>query len=184
MARRAILRSRNRSCPAPRCSALPMAAPNPQPRSSQRTVARSRHHSPCHSSTAGESHDEGNATVSEAARRERPLFCAGTKTGRPTGAAPSDKVVACLVKGAAQRAGLATAAGAALPDLNTPEPNKIVVQRAPAGQFAMRFIRNSSSCGLPGTNIRVGVGNRVDAEILSKACGLPGSRMIFTREDV
>ncbi len=53
--------------------------------------------------------------MSEAARRERPLFCAGTKTGRPTGAAPSDKAVVCLVKGAAQRAGLATAAGA-LPD--------------------------------------------------------------------
>jgi len=39
-----------------------------------------------------------------------------TKTGRPTGAAPSDKAVACLVKGAAQRTGRATAASAALPD--------------------------------------------------------------------
>jgi len=70
----------------------------------------------------------------ETARRERPLFCAVTKSGRPTGAALSDKAVARLVKGAAARAGLdperysghslraglATAAadaGAALPDL-------------------------------------------------------------------
>jgi len=73
-------------------------------------------------------------SAAETARRERPLFCAVTKAGRPTGAALSDKAVARLVKGAATRAGLdperysghslraglATAAadaGAALPDL-------------------------------------------------------------------
>ena len=73
-------------------------------------------------------------SAAESARRERPLFCAVTKAGRPTGAALSDKAVARLVKGAASkagldperysghslRAGLATAAGdagAALPDL-------------------------------------------------------------------
>ena len=72
--------------------------------------------------------------ASETMRRERPLFCAVTKAGRPTGAVLSDKAVARLVKGAAERAGLdperysghslraglATAAGdagAALPDL-------------------------------------------------------------------
>ena len=67
-------------------------------------------------------------------RQERPLFCAVTKAGRPTGGVLSDKAVARLVKGSAARAGLdperysghslraglATAAGdagAALPDL-------------------------------------------------------------------
>jgi len=44
--------------------------------------------------------------AAESARRERPLFCAVTKAGRPTGAALSDKAVARLVKGAAGRAGL------------------------------------------------------------------------------
>ena len=39
-------------------------------------------------------------------RRERPLFCAVTKADRPTGKALSDKAVARLVKGAAERAGL------------------------------------------------------------------------------
>ena len=75
-----------------------------------------------------------DGSAAESARRERPLFCAVTKAGRPTGAALSDKAVARLVKGAAARAGLdperysghslraglATAAadaGAALPDL-------------------------------------------------------------------
>ena len=75
-----------------------------------------------------------DGSAAESARRERPLFCAVTKAGRPTGAALSDKAVARLVKGAAGRAGLdperysghslraglATAAadaGAALPDL-------------------------------------------------------------------
>ena len=129
-------------------------------------------------------HDWGNATATVVARRERPLFCAMTKTGRRTAAMPSNKAIERLVKDAAQRAGLATAAGAALPDLNTPEPDKIAVQCAPTGQFAMRFTRNSSSCGLPGTNAQAGVGNRVDAEILSTACGLPGNSMIFTRQDV
>ena len=73
-------------------------------------------------------------SASETMRRERPLFCAVTKAGRPTGVVLSDKAVARLVKGVAQRAGLdperysgrslraglATAAGdagAALPDL-------------------------------------------------------------------
>jgi len=73
-------------------------------------------------------------SAAESARRDRPLFCAVTKAGRPTGAALSDKAVARLVKGTAARAGLdpqrysghslraglATAAGdagAALPDL-------------------------------------------------------------------
>lgn len=42
----------------------------------------------------------------EGVRRERPLFCAVTKAGRPTGEALSDKAVARLVKGAAERAGL------------------------------------------------------------------------------
>jgi integrase len=73
-------------------------------------------------------------SVAEAIRRERPLFCAVTKAGRPTGAGLSDKAVARLVKSAAARAGLdpehysghslraglATAAGDAganLPDL-------------------------------------------------------------------
>ena len=73
-------------------------------------------------------------SAAESARRERPLFCAVTKAGRPTGVILSDKAVARLVKGAAARAGLdperysghslraglATAAGnagAALPDL-------------------------------------------------------------------
>ena len=73
-------------------------------------------------------------SAAESARRERPLFCAVTKSGRATGQALSDKAVARLVKGAAARAGLdperysghslraglATAAGdagAALPDL-------------------------------------------------------------------
>ena len=73
-------------------------------------------------------------SAAESARRERPLFCAVTKAGRPTGVGLSDKAVARLVKGAALkagldperysghslRAGLATAAGdagAALPDL-------------------------------------------------------------------
>lgn len=72
--------------------------------------------------------------ASENARKERPLFCAVTKAGHPTGVVLSDKAVARLVKGAAARAGLdperysghslraglATAAGdagAALPDL-------------------------------------------------------------------
>ena len=75
-----------------------------------------------------------DALPSEGARGGRPLFCAVTKAGRPTGAALSDKAVARLVKGAAGRAGLdperysghslraglATAAGdagASLPDL-------------------------------------------------------------------
>ena len=44
--------------------------------------------------------------AAESVRRERPLFCAVTKAGRPTGAALSDKAVARLVKGAAARAGL------------------------------------------------------------------------------
>ncbi len=73
-------------------------------------------------------------SAAESARRQRPLFCAVTKAGRPTGIGLSDKAVARLVKGAAMRAGLdperysghslraglATAAGdagAALPDL-------------------------------------------------------------------
>ncbi len=73
-------------------------------------------------------------SAAEGARRERPLFCAVTKAGRPTGTVLSDKAVARLVKGTALRAGLdparysghslraglATAAGdagAALPDL-------------------------------------------------------------------
>ena len=73
-------------------------------------------------------------SAAETARRERPLFCAVTKAGRPTGVVLSDKAVARLVKGTALRAGLdpelysghslraglATAAGdagAALPDL-------------------------------------------------------------------
>ncbi len=72
--------------------------------------------------------------ASDGTRQERPLFCAVTKAGRPTGAALSDKAVARLVKAAAGRAGLdearysghslraglATAAGdagASLPDL-------------------------------------------------------------------
>ena len=42
----------------------------------------------------------------EGLRRERPLFCAVTKAGRPTGEALSDKAVARLVKSAAGRAGL------------------------------------------------------------------------------
>jgi len=64
-------------------------------------------------------------TASEAARAERPLFCAVTKAGTVTGAHLSDKAVARLVKQAARdagldperysghslRAGLATAAG-------------------------------------------------------------------------
>jgi len=75
-----------------------------------------------------------DALPSEGAREERPLFCAVTKAGRPTGTALSDKAVARLVKGTAGRAGLdpgrysghslraglATAAGdagASLPDL-------------------------------------------------------------------
>ena len=41
--------------------------------------------------------------AAESARRERPLFCAVTKAGRPTGAALSDKAVARLVKGATAR---------------------------------------------------------------------------------
>ena len=73
-------------------------------------------------------------TAADTARQERPLFCAVTKSGRPTGVVLSDKAVARLVKGAAARAGLdperysghslraglATAAGeagASLPDL-------------------------------------------------------------------
>ena len=73
-------------------------------------------------------------SAAESARRERPLFCAVTKAGRPTGIVLSDKAVARLVKttaskagldpehysGHSLRAGLATAAGdagAALPDL-------------------------------------------------------------------
>ena len=75
-----------------------------------------------------------DGSAAETARRERPLFCAVTKTGRPIGLPLSDKAVVRLVKGAAPRAGLdperysghslraglATAAGnagAALPDL-------------------------------------------------------------------
>ena len=74
------------------------------------------------------------APAAESARGEQPLFCAVTKAGRPTGVVLSDKAVARLVKGSAQRAGLdperysghslraglatvAGAAGAALPDL-------------------------------------------------------------------
>ena len=45
-------------------------------------------------------------TAPESERRERPLFCAVTKGGRVTGEALSDKAVARLVKGAAERAGL------------------------------------------------------------------------------
>jgi site-specific recombinase XerD len=45
-------------------------------------------------------------TAPESARRERPLFCAVTKAGRPTGEPLSDKAVARLVKQAAARAGL------------------------------------------------------------------------------
>jgi hypothetical protein len=37
-------------------------------------------------------------TAPEGARRERPLFCALTKAGRPTGEPLSDKAVARLVK--------------------------------------------------------------------------------------
>ena len=75
-----------------------------------------------------------DGSAAESARQQRPLFCAVTKAGRPTGAILSDKAVARLVKAAALkagldperysghslRAGLATAAGdagAALPDL-------------------------------------------------------------------
>ena len=47
-----------------------------------------------------------DGSAAETVRRERPLFCAVTKAGRPTGAALSDKAVARLVKGAATRAGL------------------------------------------------------------------------------
>ena len=45
-------------------------------------------------------------SAAESVQRERPLFCAVTKAGRPTGAALSDKAVARLVKSAAARAGL------------------------------------------------------------------------------
>jgi site-specific recombinase XerD len=45
-------------------------------------------------------------SAAESARRERPLFCAVTKAGRPTGVGLSDKAVARLVKGTALRAGL------------------------------------------------------------------------------
>ena len=75
-----------------------------------------------------------DTSLPESLRRERPVFCGMSKAGRLTGTALSDKAVARLVKGAAQRAGLdpehysghslraglATAAGdagAALPDL-------------------------------------------------------------------
>ena len=75
-----------------------------------------------------------DGSTAESIRRERPLFCAVTKSGTPTGAILSDRAVARLVKAAALkagldpqrysghslRAGLATAAGdagAALPDL-------------------------------------------------------------------
>jgi len=50
-----------------------------------------------------ELHDWRNATTSEIARQERPLFWAVTKTGRSNGATPSDKAVERLVKDAAQR---------------------------------------------------------------------------------
>ena len=73
-------------------------------------------------------------TGAAGSRAQRPLFCAVTKAGRPTGAMLSDKAVARLIKdtatragldaerysGHSLRAGLATAAGdagAALPDL-------------------------------------------------------------------
>ena len=79
-------------------------------------------------------HDAPDLDGADGAQQERPLFCAVTKTGRPTGVALSDKAVVRLVKGSAARAGLdperysghslraglATAAGdagAALPDL-------------------------------------------------------------------
>ncbi len=75
-----------------------------------------------------------DSSLPESLRRERPVFCGMSKGGRLTGIALSDKAVARLVKGAAQRAGLdpehysghslraglATAAGdagAALPDV-------------------------------------------------------------------
>ena len=75
--------------------------------------------------------------VAESSRREWPLFCAVTKAGRLTGAALSDKAVARLVKGAAARAGLATAAadaGAALPDLMRQTRNK-------STQVALAYLR-------------------------------------------
>ncbi|WP_158743597.1 tyrosine-type recombinase/integrase [Acidisphaera sp. L21] len=73
-------------------------------------------------------------SVGDSARQDRPLFCAVTKAGQPTGIGLSDKAVVRLIKGAAARAGLdperysghslraglATAAGnagASLPDL-------------------------------------------------------------------
>ena len=40
-------------------------------------------------------------SAAESARCERPLFCAVTKAGRPTGVGLSDKAVARLVKGTA-----------------------------------------------------------------------------------
>nr|WP_283949785.1 site-specific integrase [Limobrevibacterium gyesilva] len=45
-------------------------------------------------------------TASPSARAQRPLFCAVTKAGKPTGAKLSDKAVARLVKQAAAAAGL------------------------------------------------------------------------------
>lgn len=45
-------------------------------------------------------------SAAESVRRDRPLFCAVTKAGRPTGMALSDKAVVRLVKRAATRAGL------------------------------------------------------------------------------
>lgn len=92
-----------------------------------------------------------SSAVSAAARDERPLFCAATKSGRLTGEALSDKAVARLVKQAAEaagldadrysghslRAGLATAAGdagAGLADL-------MRQTRHTSTEVALRYLR-------------------------------------------
>ncbi len=47
-----------------------------------------------------------DGSAAKCIRRERPLCCAVTKAGRPSGAVLSDKAVGRLVKGTAARAGL------------------------------------------------------------------------------
>ena len=110
-------------------------------------------------------------TAADSARRERPLFCAVTKVGRPTGVGLSDKAVARLVKGAAERAGLdperysghslraglATAAGdagASLPDLMRQTRHK-------STQVALAYLRPAD---LWRNNVTKGVFEKMNEE--------------------
>lgn len=91
--------------------------------------------------------------TAENLRQQRPMFCAVTKPGRPTGVPLFDKAVARLIKGAASRAGLdptrfnrhslraglATAAG----DAGAALPNLMRQTRHKSTQVALAYLRPS-----------------------------------------